>query len=461
MIYDLVVIGGGPAGYAAAIRAAQLGKRVACVEKERVGGTCLNWGCIPTKALIKSAGFFSEIKNSATYGVLCDNPRIDFSKIMERSRRVVDTMARGIEFLFKKNKIDYFIGVGQVVANERVDIIDGRDKGTSLTTSKVLIATGCKARELSDLPVDGARVLTSREALDLKTLPKSILVLGAGAIGVEFAYAFNALGTKVTLIEKMSQIMPQEDAEVSAAAARSLQRQGICILTNATLENIQILPGGIRGEVVQEGKRTSLENDHLLVAIGVVPQLEGLLPAHISLELDRGFIKVNERYETSIPNIYAAGDIIGPPWLAHVATFEAIQAIDCIYNQETPRKLINVPCCTYCQPQIGSVGITEQQAKTLGIKYKIGKFPFLASGKAVVEDKAEGFVKLVVDSENNKILGVHIIGSDATEMIAEYVLAMDLGATPESVLQSIHAHPTLSEANAESAAVVLGKAINL
>ena len=461
-IYDLVVIGGGPAGYAAAIRAGQLGKKVACVEMERAGGTCLNWGCIPSKALLKAAETVESIQHADEFGVSVGEVKVDFSKVMARSRSVSDKMAGGIEFLFKKNKVDYLLGVGHMKASGVVEITHGPDKGKLLTAKNVLIATGCRSRRLPDVEVDGERVMTSREALVMKKQPKSVAIIGAGAIGVEFAYFLNTLGTETHLIEMLDRVVPVEDPDISQALARSFKKQGIKISAGAKVENIEVGKDSVKMELVKGEKRTGLEVETVLLSIGVVANLEGLLSGKVQPDLDeRGYIKVDERYQTSIRNVYAAGDIIGPPWLAHVATYEAVQAVNGMFGHSEPKRVTLYPGCTYCHPQIASVGITEEKAKADGIPYKVGKFPFTASGKAVAVNKPEGFVKLVLAEKHDEILGAHIIGNDATELITEYVLAMKSEITADEIHATIHAHPTMSEALAEAAASAHNEAIHI
>ena len=446
--YDLIVIGGGPAGYAGAIRAGQLGKKVACIELERAGGTCLNWGCIPTKALLKSAELYQKIKKAETFGITAKEVTFDFAKVMERSRGVSQQMAKGIEFLFKKNKVDYYVGRGQVPAAGMVEITEGEHQGKFFKAKNILIATGCKMRRIPDLAVDGARVMTSREALANKTLPKSIVIVGAGAIGVEFAYFFNAFGSKVTLVEMLPQILPVEDEEVAKTLHRSFEKQGIAIHT-------------AKLNLVKDGQSTAIEAETVLSAIGVVANLEGVLGKSLSVELDRNYVKVGDDYQSSVKGIYAAGDIIGPPWLAHVATFEAVSAVNGMFGHGKAKRVKNFPGCTYCQPQIASTGLTEQAAKEKKLDYKVGKFPFAASGKAVASAESEGFVKVISDAKTGEILGAHIIGAEATELIAEYGLAVELEATIEDIHQTIHAHPTLSEAVMEAAAATTGEAIHI
>ena len=459
--YDLVVIGGGPAGYAAAIRAGQLGKKVACVEKERPGGTCLNWGCIPSKALLKSAELFTKISHSEDFGISVSGVDYDFNKIIGRSRTVAENMAKGIGFLFKKNKVDHLIGTGQVMVPGMVEVKDGKDAGRILSTDKVLIATGCKARTLPDLAVDGEKIMTSREALVMKKQPKSIVIVGAGAIGAEFAYFLNAFGTKVTLVEMMDQVLPVEDDEVAKVVERSFKQSGIDCRVSTKIENIKVGKNGVSLDLIKGDAKESLKVDSLLLAIGVVANTQDLLSPKVKLEMDRGYITVDENYQSSVPGVYAAGDIIGPPWLAHVATYEAIQAVQGMFGHGKAKRVNHFPGCTYCLPQVASIGKTEKALKEEGIAYKVGKFPFQASGKAVASNTSEGFVKLLVGEQFGEILGAHIVGSDATEMIAEYGLAIQLEATAEDIHHTIHAHPTMSEAMMEAAAAVFGEAIHI
>ncbi len=459
--YDLVVIGGGPAGYAAAIRAGQMGKKVACVEQERPGGTCLNWGCIPSKALLKSAELFNKIKHSEDLGITVKGLDYDFSKIVGRSRDVAGNMAKGIGFLFKKNKVDHIKGVGMITVPGMVEVTEGADKGKVITADKILIATGCKPRRLPDLEVDGERVMTSRQALEMKSQPKSIVIVGAGAIGAEFAYFLNAFGTKVTLVEMLDQVLPVEDDEVAAVVAREFGKQGIDCRTSTAVQNIKVGKKQVTMDLVKGDSSESIEADSILLAIGVVSNTEGLLSNRVQLASDRGYITVDENYESSMKGIYAAGDIIGPPWLAHVATYEAIQAVQGMFGHEKAKQVTDFPGCTYCLPQVASIGKTEKKLKEEGIAYKVGKFPFQASGKAVASNTPEGFVKLLVGEKYGEILGAHIVGSDATEMIAEYGLGMKLEATAEEIHHTIHAHPTMSEAMMEAAAAVFGEAIHI
>lgn len=459
--YDLVVIGGGPAGYAAAIRAGQLGKKVACIEIERAGGTCLNWGCIPSKALLKAAETFESISKAGEFGVEVGSVKVDFAKVMARSRSVSDKMAGGIEYLFKKNNVEYLLGRGRITVPGIVEITEGPDKGKFLTADKILVATGCRARRLPDVEVDGVRVMTSREALVMKKQPKSIAIIGAGAIGVEFAYFLNTLGTETTLVEVLDRVVPVEDHEISAGLARAFKKQGIKLRTGTKVDRVEVGKNNVKLELLKGDKRETIEVDSVLLSIGVEANTDGLLSTRVKPKMDRGYLVVDDNYETTVKGIYAAGDIIGPPWLAHVATYEAVQAVNGMFGFAKPKRVTTYPGCTYCHPQIASVGLTEQKAKEDGVDYKVGKFPFSASGKAVAINQPEGFVKLILDAKYGEVLGAHIIGNDATELITEYVLAMKAEITAEEIHATIHAHPTMSEALGEAAASADNQAIHI
>ncbi|MEW5977646.1 MAG: dihydrolipoyl dehydrogenase [Acidobacteriota bacterium] len=456
--YDLLVVGGGPAGYVAAIRAAQLGKKVACIEKERAGGICLNWGCIPTKSLLRNAELYQLIQHRAgDFGFKINGDlSYDWQKIIGRSQKVADQLAGGIESLFRKNKVDYVVGEGTISAPDSVSVRPKEGEGRTLRGKNILVSTGVRPRPLPGLPFNGTTVLSSREAMSLPKQPASMVIIGAGAIGVEFAYFYNAFGTKVTLVEMMPHILPVEDQEISQALERSFQRQGIKMLLGTKFESGKTSSKGV--ELKLSGAQTeTIKADVALVAIGV----EALLPPGLSFTLERGFIKVNERYETSVRGIYAAGDVIGPPWLAHVASYEAIQAVEGLYTDRTPKRVTIFPGCTYCQPQVASIGLTEQAAREQGKQFRVGRFPFRASGKALAVGEADGFVKLVIGQPLGEILGAHIIGAEATELIAELGVAMTLEATYEEIEATIHAHPTLSEAVHEATAAAFGEAIHI
>ncbi len=461
MKYDLIVIGGGPAGYVGAIRAAQLGKKVACVEKERPGGTCLNWGCIPTKSLLRNAELYHIMAHRADdFGFKFDKLAFDWSKIISRSRGVADRLAGGVEMLFKKNKVDYIKGEASIRDAGAVEVVGADGKISVLETANILVATGVVSRPLPEVPFNGTTVIGSRHAMVIDKQPKSMVILGAGAIGIEFAYFFNAFGTKTTVVEMMPNILPVEDTEISVTLQKSLTNiQGINILTGTKVTKTEVTAKGVKVTAEGgDGKTQTLEADVLLVAIGVMP----LLPGGLDLEKnERGYIKVDANYQTSVPGIYACGDIIGPPWLAHVASWEAIETVNGLFAGKKPQKVSLFPGCTYCQPQVASVGLTERAAKEKGLKFRIGKFPFLASGKALAVGEREGFVKVLVGEPHGEILGAHIIGAEATELIAELALAISLEATYEEIEATIHAHPTLSEGVHEAIGVAMGHAINL
>ena len=458
MAYDLIVVGGGPAGYVGAIRAAQLGKKVACVEMERAGGTCLNWGCIPTKSLLRNAELYQLMsKHAGDFGMTFDKLSFDWPKVISRSRGVADKLAGGIEMLFKKNKVDYIRGTAAIPKAGVVEVTDADGKKTTHTSSKILVTTGVVSREMPGFPFNGKSVIGSKQAMVLPEQPKEIIIIGAGAIGIEFAYFFNAFGTKVTVVEMLPNILPVEDTDVSVALEKSLTKQGIRLLTGTKVEKAESTHKGVKLTVSGKANET-LEAPIALVAIGVSP----LMPEGLKVNLDpKGWIQTNDRYETSVKGVYAAGDIIGPPWLAHVASFEAIQAVEGMFAGKSPRKVTVFPGCTYCEPQVASVGMTERAAKEKGLKYKVGKFPFMASGKALAVGESEGFVKIIFGEPHGEILGAHIIGAHATEMIAELGLAIEMEATHEELIATIHAHPTLSESIHEAAEQSRGHAIHI
>ncbi len=460
MDYDLIVIGGGPAGYVAAIRAAQLGKSVACVEAGRAGGTCLNWGCIPTKALLKSASVYQMLTHKAAgYGIKIDGISYDWSEVIGRSRKVSDRLAGGIEYLFKKNKIDLIRGFGSIEGSGKVGVSQEDGSTRLYETANILIATGCTSRGLGGLPFNGQSVISSKEAMTLVQQPNEMIIIGAGAIGVEFAYIYNAFGTKVTLIEMLPRLLPIEDDEVGEALEKSLIKQGIRCLTSTRIT--QMADHGAQVELALEGPKENgiIRAEVCLVSIGIQP----VFPGGLSPDLTKsGYIKVGDRYETSISRIYAAGDITGPPSLAHTASFEALQAIEGLYLAgHQPRRVKHFPGCTYCHPQVASVGKTERLLKEEGIAYKVGRIPFSAMGKAVASGEPEGFAKLLFGQRHGELLGAHIIGENATELIAEMGLALDQELTSEEIHATIHAHPTMSEVMHEAALAAEGHAIHI
>lgn len=461
MKYDLIVIGAGPGGYVGAIRASQLGKKVAVVDFDRPGGTCGNWGCIPTKALLRNAELFHIMKHrAAEFGMSVEGLSYDWEKVIGRSRKVSDKSSAGVSFLFKKNKIDFFNGAASLAGGGKVEVTDKDGGKSTIEGDKILIATGCVSRDLPGLPFNGTTVIGSKDALTLKKQPKDIIVIGAGAIGVEFAYFFNAYGTKVTIVEMMPNILPVEDTDVSAALEKSLKKNGVTILTSTKVTGTK--DNGDSVEITVEGKdgaAQTLKAETCLVAIGVKPVLPGGQQPKLN---ERGYIVTDHNYQTSIRNVYAAGDIIGPPWLAHVASYEAIQAVEGMFVPGAkPKKVTLFPGCTYCHPQVASIGLTERAAKEKGLKYKVGVFPFQASGKASAIGETEGFTKIIYGEPHGEILGAHIIGPEATEMIAEMSLAIQSELTMDDIHAAIHAHPTLSEAIHEATGVAEGHPIHL
>ena len=460
MASDLIVIGGGPAGYVAAIRAVQLGKNVACVEADRVGGTCLNWGCIPTKALLKNAELYQTLsRRAAEFGLKIDGLAYDWPTVISRSRKVSDRLAGGIEYLFKKNTVESIRGFGSIEGPGKVGVKAADGSFRLLETKDILIATGCRSRALPGLPFNGGTVIGSKEAMTLAQQPKEMVIIGAGAIGVEFAYIYNAFGTKVTLVEMLPRILPIEDDEVGEALEKSLIKQGIRCLPNTKVT--ATADHGDRVELTLDGpkEKGTIGADVCLVAIGIQPVLPGGMQPALT---DRGYVNVGARYDTSLPGIYAAGDITGPPWLAHTASFEAVQAVEGLYIPGyQPRKVVNFPGCTYCHPQVASVGKTERALKEAGIDYKVGKIPFSAIGKAIASGEPEGFAKLLFGKKHGELLGAHLIGENATELIAEMGLALDQELTSEEIHATIHAHPTMSEVIHEATLAADGHAIHM
>jgi len=462
MSYDLLILGSGPGGYVAAIRAAQLGMKVGVVEREKLGGVCLNWGCIPTKALLKSAELVNHLKHSKEFGVTVPEPIIDFPAIITRSRKVADRMSLGVKYLFKKNNIDWMEGSGKIIGANQIEV-SSADKTTQLSATKIIIATGARARSFPGITLDGERIITAREAMNLKQPPHRLVIIGAGAIGIEFAYFYHTIGCQVTVLEMMPQILPIEDREVADTLAKSLRKAGIQILVNAKVSLVSRTETGVKVNLdTPEGPR-DIEGDLTLVAVGVQANTDGIGLESVGVQTERGWITVDKTtYQTSVPGIYAIGDVIGPPWLAHVASAEGIVCVENIGGlNPKPINYNQIPGCTYCHPQVASFGYTQESAEKAGFEVKVGKYPFLACGKAQAIGETEGFVKLIFDSKSGVLLGAHILGSDATEMIAELMLAGAKGATHHDILKTIHAHPTLSEAVMEAAAAALGEAIHL
>ncbi|MBZ0198635.1 MAG: dihydrolipoyl dehydrogenase [Ignavibacteriaceae bacterium] len=463
--YDIAILGGGPGGYIAAIRAAQLGFKTVIIDKENLGGICLNWGCIPTKSLLKNAELYDAIKNhSDEFGISVKELTFDFNKIIKRSRDISDRITKNVELLIKKNKISRIRGYGKLKPKNGIDIFDNDGKQIdSVAADKIIIATGARPKMVDAIPIDKKNIITSTEAMSLEAQPKELIVIGAGAIGIEFAYFYSVLGTKVTVIEMLDTILPIEDKEVSQTLEKSFKKRGIQIFTKAVVNKAKVKDGRVFVKFTVGGVEKEISADKVLSAIGVTGNIEGFGLQELGIELYKNHIKVNKStYKTNIPGIYAVGDVIGPPWLAHVASAEGIHCVEKIKGLQ-PEDIIydNIPGCTYCQPQVASVGLTKEKAKDAGYDIKIGKFPFMASGKAFAVGEREGFVKLIVDAKYGEILGAHIIGPEATELIAEIGLAKSLEATAESIIKTVHAHPTLSESIMEAAANVYGESIHI
>ncbi len=463
--YEIAVLGGGPGGYVAAIRASQLGFKTTVIDKDNLGGICLNWGCIPTKSLLKNAEIYDNIKNhSEDFGIKVQGLGFDFTRIIKRSREISDRISKNVEILVKKNKIDRIRGFGKFVSKNQLDIFDNSGKKfDSITADKIIIATGAKPKTLQSIPVDKKSIITSTEAMILPELPKEMIIIGAGAIGVEFAYFYSVLGTKVTLIEMLDTILPIEDREVSETLSKSFKKRGIEIFTKSSVEKAIIKDNKVLVTINSNGEKKELSAEIILNAIGVTGNVEGFGLEELGVELFKNHIKVNKsNYETNVTGIYAIGDVIGPPWLAHVASHEGIHCVEKIKGlQVHDIDYNNIPGCTFCQPQVASIGLTEAKAKEAGYEIKVGKFPFMASGKAFAIGEREGFVKFIFDAKYGEILGVHIIGSEAAEMIAEAGLAKSLEATGESIFKTVHAHPTLAESIMEAAAQAYGEAIHI
>ncbi|NQW78406.1 MAG: dihydrolipoyl dehydrogenase [Chitinophagaceae bacterium] len=469
MAYDVIVIGSGPGGYPAAIRASQLGLKVAIVEKESLGGVCLNWGCIPTKALIKSAQVYEYVKHSANYGITTTGVNHDFGAVIKRSRGVADKMSKGVQFLMKKNKIEVIMGYGKVLSRGKVEVKDAEGKTQVVDTKYIIIATGTRSRELPNLKQDGKKVIGYREAMVLPTQPKSMIIVGSGAIGVEFAYVYNSMGTKVTIVEFLPRIVPVEDEDISRELEKQYRKQGIEIMTNASVESLDTSGALVKAKVKQlDGSFVTLEAEVVLSAVGVVANIENIGLEQNGIKTDKGRVIVDKYQQTSIASIYAIGDCSPGQALAHVAAKEGINAAEHIAYQEKKHNHIpegidynNIPGCTYCIPEIASVGYTEKAAKEAGYEVKVGKFPFMASGKASAAGATEGFVKVIFDAKYGEFLGCHMIGMNVTEMIAEAVVARKLETTSHELLNAIHPHPTMSEGLKEAVAAAYGEAIDI
>lgn len=458
MKYDIIVIGSGPGGYVAAIRAAQLGKKVAIVEKADLGGVCLNWGCIPTKALLKSAQVFSYCKNAAHYGVAVEGEvKPDFEKIVARSRTVAETMSKGVAFLMKKNNIDVINGFGRLAGDGKVDV-----DGNTYEADAIILATGARPRQMPFMPVDGQHVITSKEALVLPKLPVSMIVVGSGAIGSEFACLYASLGVKVTVIEYMPQMMPLEDEEVAKIMERSFRKMRATVLTSTNVKSVTVGEDGMCNVEIEGKKGTeTLTAEIVLSAVGIKSNIENIGLEEVGVEVERDKIKVDEHYQTSVAGVYAIGDIIATPALAHVASAEALHCVEyiCGLNPESV-DYSTIPSCIFTSPEVASVGMTEQQAQKAGIEYKVGRFPFTASGKATAAGDRDGFVKLIFDADE-KLIGAHLVGANVTEMLGEPTLAKRLGVKAHAIAKTIHSHPTMHEGLMEASEAAMGAAIHL
>ena len=461
--YDLIIVGSGPGGYVAAIRASQLGLKTVVVEREHLGGICLNWGCIPTKSLLKSAQVYRYFTHAADYGVKLDGTvSPDYNAIVARSRTVAENMSKGVQYLLKKNKIDVIWGNGKLAAKDSVSVTDSDGKTTMLSAANIILATGARSRELPNLPVDGNKIIGYRQALALPQQPKTMLVAGSGAIGSELAFFYQSIGTQVTLVEFMPQIVPLEDEEVARQLERSFKKAGMKIMVNSTVESVDTTGEGCTVTIKTAKGIETRQVDVVLSAVGITPNIEDIGLEELGIEIEKNRIKVDSKYCTNVDGIYAIGDIIATQALAHVASAEAIACVEHIAGMNPdPVNYRNIPYCTYTTPEIASVGMTEKAAKEAGFNVKTGKFPFTASGKAAAAGAKDGFVKLIFDSEYGELLGAHLIGENVTEMIAELVVARNLETTAHELIKSVHPHPTMSEAIMEAAAAACGEVIHI
>lgn len=468
MAYDVIVIGSGPGGYVAAIRAAQLGFKTAIVERESLGGICLNWGCIPTKALLKSAQVLEYIGHAQDYGIVAGESKADFGAVIKRSRGVADKMSKGIQFLMRKNKIDVLAGMGKLNNKKEVEVTGADGKVTAYQSKHTILATGGRARQLPNLPIDGKKIIGYREAMNMPSQPKSMIIVGSGAIGVEFAYFYNSMGTKVTIVEFMPRIVPVEDEDISKELEKIYKKKGMTIMTNASVEKVDAKGDGVVATVKTAEGNISLEADVVLSAVGVSSNLENIGLEGLGIKVEKDKVIVDKYYNTNVAGIYAIGDIVPGQALAHVAMKEAVICVEAIAQKEgkyhhvpEPLDYGNVPGCTYCSPEIASVGMTEKQAKEAGYEIKVGKFPFSASGKASAAGANEGFIKVVFDAKYGEWLGTHMIGANVTEIIAQTVTARKLETTWQEQLDTIFPHPTMSEAVKDAIEVALGEAIHI
>ena len=462
MNYDVIVIGSGPGGYVTAIRASQLGLKTAVVERSELGGICLNWGCIPTKALLKSANVFEYIEHAEDYGIKVEGAEVDFSAMVKRSRGIADGMSKGIQFLMKKNKIEILTGSGKIKADKKVDVTDDKGNTVEYSADSIILATGARSRQLPNLPQDGEKIIGYRKAMTLKKQPKSIVVVGSGAIGVEFAYFYNSIGTEVTVVEFLPNIVPNEDVDVSKALEKNFKKQGIKIMTKSAVESVDTSGDLCKVKVKTEKGEEILEAEIVLSAVGIQANIEDLGLEDVGIVVDAGKVIVDDFYQTNIPGYYAIGDLVPGPALAHVASAEGITCVEKIAGLDVETiDYNNIPGCTYCSPEIASVGYTEAQAKEEGYDIKVGKFPFSASGKASAAGAKDGFVKVIYDAKYGEWLGAHFIGANVTEMVAEAVAARKLETTGHDILKTIHPHPTLSEAVMEATAAAYDEVIHL
>lgn len=460
--FDVIVVGSGPGGYVAAIRASQLGLKTAVVEAAELGGICLNWGCIPTKALIKSAQVFEYINHAEDYGISVDKAKVNFSDMIKRSRDVADGMSKGIQFLFKKNKIEKLMGWGKVKPGKKVEVEDKDGKKTVYSADHVIIATGGRSKELPALQIDNKKIIGYRKAMTLEKMPKKMVVVGSGAIGIEFAYVYSAIGVDVTVVEFLDRIVPNEDEEVSNTLDKIYKKKGIKIMTSSEVTSVDTKGSGCKVTVKTKDGEEKIDCDIVLSAVGVVANVENCGLEDVGILVDKGKIKVDEYYNTNMPGYYAIGDVIPGPALAHVASAEGIICVEKIAGQSPePLDYNNIPACTYCIPEISSVGYTEAKAKEAGYEIKVGKFPFTASGKASAAGAKDGFVKLIFDAKYGELLGAHMIGYNVTEMIAEIVAVRKLETTGHEIIKAVHPHPTMSEAVMEAAAAAYGEVIHL
>ncbi len=460
--YDLIVIGSGPGGYVAAIRASQLGMKVGVVERAELGGICLNWGCIPTKALLKSANVFEYISHAADYGIDVNSAKVNFEGMVKRSRVVADGMSKGIQFLFKKNKIDHIAGFGKLKKNKTVEVTDKNGTKTDYTATNIMLATGGRSTELPNLTIDGKKIIGYREAMTLSKQPKRMVVVGSGAIGSEFAYFYNSIGTEVTLVEFLPDVVPLEDEEVSKQLERSFKKAGIKVMTNSEVTSVDTKGKTCKVSIKTKKGEEKVDCDIVLSAVGISTNLENLGLEDVGVTTDKGKVLVDDYYQTNIPGVYAIGDIVKGQALAHVASAEGIICVEKIAGQN-PQSLDynNIPGCTYCSPEVASVGYTEKAAKEAGYEIKVGKFPFSASGKASAAGAKEGFVKVIFDARYGEWLGCHMIGANVTELIAEAVAARKLETTDHEIIKSVHPHPTMSEAVMEATAAAYDEVIHL